>query len=394
VDLEKRAEPAVERRDEGCLVAAVRLPVRLVALVVVLPLRMLWDLVVVAGRFVRTAVLAPLWRGLARAVTWLGRVLLVTPARWLYRWVLAPVGRGVWWVLAGIGRVVDRLLGGAWWVLRAVGVALGTAVVWLVRWVVLAPAVLVYRWVLTPVGHALRWLGRRLADGGRWLYRRVLSPLGHAGRWLARGLWAVVRAVGLALGAAVVWLVRWLLVAPAVLVYRWVLAPLGRGIAWLARGTAAALAWLLRWLVVVPLTAVGRVLAVIAREVGDALGHAWRIAGRISLAVGRFLATLLRWIFVEPVRWAFRAVLAPAGRFVRDAVLRPAGRVVREVGRAVGRALATARVTVREVRRELRTALFGAPREAPPRAGAADRRELGGPEARTLGSSTTALTKD
>jgi hypothetical protein len=379
VDLEKRTEPVAERRDEGCLVAAVRLPVRLVALVVVLPLRMLWDLVAVAGRFVRTALLAPLWRGFARAVSRLGRVLLVTPARWLYRWVLAPAGRGAGWVLRG-----------AWWVLAGIGRGVATAVVWLVRWLLVAPAVLLYGWVLTPVGHALRWLGRRLADGARWLYRRVLTPLGHAGRWLAHGLWAVLRA----LGAAAAWLVRWLLVAPTVLLYRWVLTPLGRGIAWLARGTATVVAWLLRWLVVVPLTAVGRVLAVVAREVGEALGHAWRIAGRISLAVGRFLGTLLRWIFVEPVRWAFRAVLAPAGRFVRDAVLRPVGRGVREVGRAVGRALSTARVTVREVRRELRTALFGAPREAPLRAGTADRRELGGPGTRTLGSSTTALTKD
>ncbi|MFE5211659.1 hypothetical protein [Streptomyces sp. NPDC056600] len=390
MDLEKKTEPVAARRDEGCLVAAVRLPVRLVALVVLLPLRMVWDLLVVAGRFVRTALLAPLWRGFTRAVTWLGRVLLVTPARWLYRWILTPVGRGLWWVLTGIGRGVALLLDGAWWVLRETGRGAAVVVVWLVRWLLLAPAVLLYRWALTPAGHALRWLGRRLADGARWLYRHVLTPLGHAGRWLAHGMWAVLRA----LGAAAAWLVRWLLVAPAVALYRWVLAPLGRGIAWTVRGAAAVLGWLMQRLVVAPLTAVGRVLAVVAREVGEALGHAWRIAGRISLAVGRLLATLLRWIFVEPVRRAFRAVLAPAGRFVRDAVLRPVGQVLREAGRAVGKAFAVARVTVREVRRELRTALFGAPREASVRAGTADRRELGRPEARTLGSSTTALTKD
>ncbi|WP_240957323.1 hypothetical protein [Streptomyces chilikensis] len=383
-------EPVADRRDGGCLVAAVRLPVRLVALVVVLPLRMLWDLAVVAGRSVRTAVLAPLWRGFVRAVTWLGRALLVTPARWLYRWVLAPAGRGAAWVLRGTGAGLARILGGVWRVLRGTGRGVAVAVVRLVRWLLLAPAVLAYRWALTPVGHALRWLGHRFLDGARWLYRRALTPLGHAGRRLARGAWAVLRA----LGAAVAWLVRWLVVAPAVALHRWVLEPLGRGVARTLRRAAAVVGRLLRWLVVAPLAAVGRVLAVVAREAGEALGHAWRIAGRISLVLGRFLATLLRWIFVEPVRLAFRAVLAPAGRFVRDAVLRPVGRVVRETGRAVGNALAAARVTAREVRRELRTALFGAPREAPVRAGAADRRELGGPEARTLGSSTTALTKD
>ncbi|NYV77600.1 hypothetical protein HW445_25225, partial [Streptomyces sp. UH6] len=47
-DVETKTERVPERRDEGCLVAAVRIPVRVVALVVVLPLRMLWDLVAAA----------------------------------------------------------------------------------------------------------------------------------------------------------------------------------------------------------------------------------------------------------------------------------------------------------------------------------------------------------
>ncbi|WP_151773206.1 hypothetical protein [Streptomyces abyssomicinicus] len=388
--METKTERVPERRDEGCLVVAVRIPVRVVALVVVLPLRMLWDLVAAAGRLAWASVLGPVWRGSVRAAAWLGRVLVLTPARALYRWVLAPLGRG----LALTAR-------GVWWLVRGTARGIAAVVGWLLRWLVAAPAVALYRWVLTPMGHALRWLGHRCLDGLRWLYRSVLAPLGRGARWLGRGVswlgrmvWAGVRAVGVALGTAVAWLARWLLFVPAVALYRWVLTPLGHLTAWVVRGVVAGAAWLLRHLVVAPLTAVGRVLAVVLREVADALGHAWRIAGRISLAVGRGLATLLRWIFVEPVRWAWRAVFAPAGRLVRDVLLRPLGRAAREAGRALGNALVTARVTVREVRREVRTALFGSPREGLARPAVEDRREPTGPEARTLGSSTTALTKD
>ncbi|EGX55181.1 integral membrane protein, partial [Streptomyces zinciresistens K42] len=70
-----------------------------------------------------------------------------------------------------------------------------------------------------------------------------------------------------------------MLVLPALGLYRWVPAP------------------------------AGRVLAVVGGEAGDALGHAWRIAGRLSLAVGRFLAGLLRRTLAEPASWAYRTVL-------------------------------------------------------------------------------------
>ncbi|MGW0930788.1 hypothetical protein [Streptomyces sp. NPDC002644] len=389
--MEKTTERLPERRDEGCLVAAVRLPVRIVALVVVLPLRMLWDLVVATGRLLWTAVLGPAWRGLDRTARWLGRVLVLTPARWVYRWLLAPAGRAAAFVVRGLG-----------WLLWQTGRGIAFTGVWLARWLVAAPAEALYRWVLAPLGHAAasagRWLWRLLRQGGRgaaaavawlvrvlvvvpavWLYRWVLTPLGHG----------------------LTWLVRWLVVAPAVALYRWVLTPLGhgvawcaRGVAWCARGVAAVTLWLARWLVIAPLRAVGRVLAVVLREVGEALGHAWRIAGRISLAAGRLLLRLLRWILVDPVRWVFRAVLAPAGRLVRDTVLRPLGRTVRAAGGGVRNAVAAARVTVRELRREVRTALFGSPRKAPAAPLPRDRREPAGPGARTLGSSTTALTKD
>ena len=64
MDLEK---PSAERpvpRAEGCLTVAIRLPVRIVVLVAVVPVRMVWDALVVGGRLVRDSVLRPVGRAL------------------------------------------------------------------------------------------------------------------------------------------------------------------------------------------------------------------------------------------------------------------------------------------------------------------------------------------
>ncbi|MGW5085921.1 hypothetical protein [Streptomyces sp. 067-1] len=359
VDVEKapgagpREEPVRRADAEGCLAVAVRIPVRIVVLVLVVPVRMVWDALVVVGRFLRDTVLRPvgralgwlgralfvwplvaLWRygvvPLAKGVAWLGNVLLVVPALWLYRWVLTPAGH-----------VLARFLTGVGAVLAAVGRGLYAGLAWLARYLLVVPGAWSYRWVLTPVGHALAWCGRGLA----WCCGQV-----------ARGVGLVVTGVGFVL----YWTVRVLLVLPALAVWRWVLVP------------------------------VGRALAVVGREVADAVGHAWRIAGHVSRAVGRFLGTLLRWTVVEPVRWVYRSVLTPVGHAVRDAVLRPLAEAGRGAGRAVRQALASARLSVRQARADVRRMLFGEPAERQP----VDRREPSAAETRTLGSSTTALTKD
>ncbi|MFD5283838.1 hypothetical protein [Streptomyces rubrogriseus] len=299
-----QGEPARRADAEGCLAVAIRIPVRIVVLVLVVPVRMVWDALVVAGRFLRDTVLRPV----GRALTWLGRALFVWPLVGLWRYVLVPLAKGVGW----LGHVL-----------------------------LVVPAAWLYRWLLTPVGNGLAWCGRGLA----W-----------CGRQVARGVGLVVTGIGFVL----YWTVRVLLVLPALAVWRWVLAPLGR------------------------------VLAVVGREVADALGHAWRIAGHLSLAVGRFLGTLLRWTVAEPARWAYRSVLTPVGHAVRDTVLRPLAEAGRGAGRATRQALATARLTVRQARADVRRMLFGEPAEPNP----VDRREPSAVEARTLGSSTTALTKD
>ncbi|WP_340379268.1 hypothetical protein U5640_29865 [Streptomyces sp. SS7] len=377
MDLQK--PPAEPRQPEGCLVVAIRLPVRIVVLVLVVPVRMAWDALVVTGRFLRDTLLRPL----GRALLWLGQVLCVLPLVGLWRYVLVPVGQA----LLRLGKVL-----------------------------VIAPAVALHRYVLIPLGQAGRWLAQGAGAGLARLYARVLTPVGHAVVWLVRYgivvpvLWTVRYAVV----APVRWLVRYLVVVPAQWVYAWILAPVGRAAAWcvlglwrllglLVTGLGTAVYWIARVLLVPPalalwrrvLVPVGHFLGVLAREVGDALGHAWRIAGHLSRAVGRFLAALFRWGVVQPVRWVYRTVLTPVGHAVRDAVLKPAAQAARAVGRATRQVLASARETARQTRADVRRLLFGEPRERAVRTREREavlRREPTPLGTRTLDSSTTALT--
>ncbi|WP_217549524.1 hypothetical protein [Streptomyces sp. GbtcB6] len=264
-----RAQPQPQpqsqaQHPEGCLVVAIRIPVRILVFLVVLPVRLLWDACAAVARF-------------------------------LWRYALAPVGRAIGWVLHGL---------------------------------LVVPLIWLYRYLLTPLGHALVWL-----------YARVLTPIGHAVVWLLTPAAKAVAWVFDMLGTALYWTARVLLVLPALALWRWILAP------------------------------VARVLGIVVREVGEALGHAWRAAGYVARAVGRVLGTLFRWIFLEPARWVYRTVLTPVGHVVRDLVLHP----VAEAARAIGRA-------VRQARADLRRALFGEPRRPAP----VDRREPGSRDTRTL----------
>ncbi|MFF0016944.1 hypothetical protein [Streptomyces sp. NPDC005374] len=397
MDLEKQPAPPA-RSPEGCLTVAIRIPVRIVVLVLVVPVRVAWDALVVIGRFLRDSVLRPLWRALvvwpcaalwryvvvplAKAIGWLGKVLVLAPLVWLYRYVLMPVGHGLVWTVRGIGA-------GLAWAVRGVGAGAG----WL------------YARVLTPLGHGIVWLLKGTGAVLAWIF----TPVWRAVVWCAGGLAWLVGMMVRGVGVALYWVARILLVLPAVALWRWVLTPVWRAVVWCAgglawlvgmmvRGVGVALYWVARILLVLPAVAlwrwvlapVGRVLVVVGREVWGALGHAWRIAGYISLAVGRFLGTLFRWIFVEPVRWVYLTVLTPVGHMVRDLVLRPVAEAARSVGRISRAAIASARETVRQTRADIRRMLFGETRERE----AVARREPTGADTRTLGSSTTALTKD
>jgi len=158
----------------------VRWPARVVAVLVVLPLRALWDSFgACAGlveRFWDHWVARPwvaFWRAVGRLLGPVGRLLLV-PLRWLHRRLVRPAAA-----------LLERL----WQVLVL------TPTLWLWR---LVTATLGRR-LLAPLGRALgrcwRWCGRILRAAGRvislplrWVHRTVVAPAARWGaRWWVRG---------------------------------------------------------------------------------------------------------------------------------------------------------------------------------------------------------------
>ncbi|MEU3632399.1 hypothetical protein [Streptomyces fradiae] len=270
--MEPEMRPA-RREPEGCLVAAVRLPVRIVVLVVVVPVRMLWDFLALCARTLHRTVLRPL-----------GRCLLVIPFTWLWRAVLTPLGRGA-------GRLVQYLVvAPAVWGWRYLVVAPAR---WLWRYLVVAPARWLWRGVLAPAGAGIAWLVRHLVVvPALWGWRWVLVPVGRGTAWLLRTLVAV----------------------PLVTLWRWVLVPLGRGLAFLGREVAAAFA--VAW----------RVAGYVSRAAGRAVKWAlWQTVGRPARWFYRSVCTPLghfaRDAVWRPARDAVRAALSAARRTLRRALL-------------------------------------------------------------------------
>ncbi|MFF2325729.1 MULTISPECIES: hypothetical protein [unclassified Streptomyces] len=386
MDYDKHQAPAHYGAGEGCLTTLIRIPVRIVVLVVVLPVRIVWDALVVGARAVDRVLLRPLGRGLS----WLFATVVTKPAVWLYGAVLTPVGHGLRWVTAAVGTGL-QWLGAAVFVWP--WVALWRYVlVPVVRYGLVVPMVWLYTWALTPVGHGLRWVYRTLlTPAGRGIVAGVGWVLTAVFVWPVVGVW---RYVLVPLALAVGRLMKHLVVAPLAWTYRALLTPLGRGIVWLAdvvasgvvaaaRGLGAAVGWLVRMLLVAPGGRLyRRVLAPVGREIVAAIGVAWRIAGYISRAVGRGLARLAWHLVGAPVAWAYRTVCTPVGHFVRDAVWNPVRRAVAEAGRTAGAVLRTARETAARARRDVWRALVGGPGEPEPG-------KPGSPLARTLGSTTT-----
>ncbi|MFE7708587.1 hypothetical protein ACFU6I_22950 [Streptomyces sp. NPDC057486] len=389
--------PAHYETGDGCLTTLIRIPVRIVVLVLVLPVRMIWDALVATAWAADRILLRPL----GRALSWLGRVLVVVPLVLLYESVLTPLGHGLRWLAAVVGQGLEWLgavVGqGLEWLGAAVFVWPWVAlwrhvVVPVVRYGVVVPAVWFHRVVLTPLGHGLRWV-----------YRELLIP---AGRGIAtavgllltllfvRPVVGVWRYLLVPLAAAVTWLVEHLVVLPLVWTYRELLTPLGHGIARLAgllargvaaaaRGLGTAIVRLVMTLLVAPVRVLyRRVLAPVGREIVTAVGVAWRIAGFVSRAVGRAIARLAWLLIGAPATWVYRTVCTPVGHVVRDAVWAPAKRAAVEAGHAARSALRTARESVRQARRDAWRALVGGGPVPEPR-------EPVRPLARTLGSTTT-----
>ncbi|MEU9385694.1 hypothetical protein AB0D38_34120 [Streptomyces sp. NPDC048279] len=231
---QRRPQPQTPQ-PEGCLVVAIRIPARVFVFLVVLPVRLLWDAFAAVARFLWrhlvVAVARFLWRYVltpaGRAVAWLLHVLLVVPLTWLYRYLLTPLGHGLAWlyarVLTPVGHAVLRLLAPVGKAVAWMTGQLATALYWTARILLVLPAVALWRWILTPVGHVLGIV-----------LREILDALGHA--WRAAG--HVARALGRVLGT----LFRWILLEPARLLYRTVLTPVGHVVSDLVLHPAAQVA--------------------------------------------------------------------------------------------------------------------------------------------------------
>ncbi|TDC62152.1 hypothetical protein E1200_26765 [Actinomadura sp. GC306] len=299
-NLRKERRPA-ESRPGGP--AWIVVPVRVVALIVLVPLRLVHDVAVQIGRGI-----GAVFNRLMRAPIWLGRQIgRVLHAVWrgLYRWLLAPVGR----LLAAVARGIGALL--AFLFVRPAG--------WFGRWVARLARWL-HRTLLVPIGAFLAMIGRGL--------HRLLLLTGHGLALLFTGLFTGLRL-----------LVNALVVVPAVFLWSHLLRPLLLGLRWLG------LVLLVR-----PAQAVWRyVLA----PVFAGLAAAWRLAGRVVRWLWRTLVVLpVRTLVVEPARWVGRSVLRPVGRGLRG-VWRAS---VRDPLRAARR---TVRETSRDIRLQLRRAFRG-----------------------------------
>ncbi|MFE2289288.1 hypothetical protein ACFXDJ_34595 [Streptomyces sp. NPDC059443] len=349
MELEKSQPPP---QGDGCLVGVVRVPVKVVAVLIVLPVRVVWDLLVALARMLHRTVLGPAGRGLAwfweravvpvlRGLEWLIEALFKLVFFWpwvgLWRYVAVPLGRGIARVARAANAYVLRPLGhGIGWCARA-GYAyllrpVGKGIKWggwalgmaLFYW----PWVGLWRYVLVPAARGIGWCGRGvhayglrpLGQGllwiGRGLHAHVLRPLGGGLLWLGRGggryllvpLAKGLMWVGWALGMVVfVW--------PWVGLWRHVLVPLGRGVLWIARGIGGLVGAGYRY-VLVP---VGK-------------GFGWLLV-RV-LAYGVLWPCVTLWRFVAaPLGWGvYTYGLVPLGRLLLGA-WQLAGRVSRALWR-------------------------------------------------------------
>ncbi|MEU3148975.1 hypothetical protein, partial [Streptomyces griseus] len=331
MDYGKHQAPRGYEPGEGILTTLIRIPVRIVVLVLVLPARMVWDALTALWHAADRTLLRPL----GRAVVWLLDTLVLTPLTWLFTWVVAPLGKAAAWLAVAL--LIWPWIG--LWRYVVVPVA---------RYGIAAPAVWLYRAVLTPLGHGLRWIGTALL-------LPALSGLGNGIGWLITVL--LIVPLEFLWRYVIVPVVRYGLVVPVVWLYEAVLTPIGRGTAWVlgtlwqgaawvlaqiwrgiaatGRGLGPAVAWLVMTLLVAPLAwTYRRILTPVGREIAAAFEVAWRIAGYVSRAVGRALAWLARHLIGAPVSWAYRTVCTPVGHFVRDSVWAPARRAAAEAGRA------------------------------------------------------------
>lgn len=194
-----------------------------VAIVLLIPVRLIWEGVKLCGRAV------------------------VAAAVFVLETLLSPVGRFLWfWVVRPLWLFVKDVLWG--WAVQQV------------LWgMILTPlGALLMDWLLRPLRHAVEV----------WLWRHLLRPaLGLLWRW-------ILRPVLIAVAVAVRYLWRWCVEWPARQLWRWVLRPCGAAVA-----VVAAYGWrgatvVVRVLVVAPCVFVYRHAV---RPVLRGLGRCWQV---------------------------------------------------------------------------------------------------------------------
>ncbi|MFI7542034.1 hypothetical protein [Actinoplanes sp. NPDC049599] len=235
--------------------AWIRWPVRILAVVFVLPFRLLWELLGYLGRF--------LARYVGRPLAWLWHYAVAVPAAFLWRYLVAVPAAFLWRYL----------------------VAVPAAFLW--RYLVAVPAAFLWRHlVVVPVSR---------------LWQRVLGP---AFAWLRRHRRLLLRPFAVVL--------HYLLVVPVV--WLWELSlPLWRGLGWLLAGLARGVATVLAagwrgagWVL-------GQLYRWVLRPAGRALAWGWR---HTVVPVHRVVAAAGRWVreaVLRPAAVTARAVLVSVG---------------------------------------------------------------------------------
>ncbi|MDR7273550.1 hypothetical protein [Catenuloplanes atrovinosus] len=171
----RRVPPAYRADDD--IPGWIRYPARAIALLVVVPIRFVWELLRHTGRLIGAAVA---WAGvylLWLPLRWLWLHLFWLPLRWTWLTLLRPpLSRLVrYLVIIPVVTVIYRPLRRLALALRPVAVAVLSAL-----WHVL------HRWFLRPAGRAIAWVWRVLADALAWAWRHSAVPLGRGIAWLWR----------------------------------------------------------------------------------------------------------------------------------------------------------------------------------------------------------------
>ncbi|MCF2531278.1 hypothetical protein [Yinghuangia soli] len=216
-----------------------------IAVVFLVPFRLLWELLKLIGRVMVAVLVFFFTRMLRPLATAVHRWILVPAWRllrdFLWGWVLRYVLWGLVltpvlaflldWVLKPIQRAIERWL---WnkllkplcrltlrYVLRPVWAGLCWAGFHFMKWCVVAPLLALWRWVLRPLWRALRAV---LVFGWKWatiiVGVLVVVPCRALWRWVLHPVW---RAVAAAWRAVVVPPARW--------TYQRVLRPMNRAVA-------------------------------------------------------------------------------------------------------------------------------------------------------------------